>query len=63
MLQIISEIHPQHGGNLAVASEMIRQSAINGRSERAVPRTERHRGVNPEGSANRERESWTTRYR
>jgi sialic acid synthase SpsE len=30
MLKIISEIHPQHGGNMDVASEMIRQSALNG---------------------------------
>ncbi len=29
-MKIISEIHPQHGGNIAVASEMIRQSALNG---------------------------------
>ena len=27
MVNIISEIHPQHGGDIAVASEMIRQSA------------------------------------
>ena len=30
MVKIISEIHPQHGGNIAVACEMIRQSALNG---------------------------------
>ena len=30
MVSIISEIHPQHGGNIAVASEMVRQSALNG---------------------------------
>jgi len=30
MVKIISEIHPQHGGDIAVASEMIRQSALNG---------------------------------
>ncbi len=30
MVQIISEIHPQHGGNIAVAAEMIRESALGG---------------------------------